>query len=160
MPGRSPRGGGGGGCIPGGAAGRRAGWFKVTLERSSSSKKLTLFKLKLTYLYTKVVGWLVVYNQIVYNQIARCNWFWFVWGVPRGRNPVSGRARLRTGPVPFEWPGPEASVPGGRDSRAVNPPFPGAHGAGGGPIRSRKCLARIGRVPPPAPGPTAPASGR
>ena len=44
-------------------------------------------------------------------------------------------------------------------SRSGAHPFPGAHGAGGGPIRSRKCLARLCRVTRPAPGPTASASG-
>ena len=55
--------------------------------------------------------------------------------------------------------GREFPVPGGRASRAGRAPLPGAHGAGGGPIRSSKCLARLSRASPWAPGPTAPASG-
>ena len=48
---------------------------------------------------------------------------------------------------PFlQWPGTDSPVPGGRASRAVHPPFPGAHGAGGGPIRRMECLARPCRV--------------
>ena len=43
-------------------------------------------------------------------------------------------------PVPSSGRKPTPPFQGGRAPRAVHPPFPGAHGAGGGPVRSRKRL--------------------
>ena len=75
-----------------------------------------------------------------------------------GQGECFQRARVRNWVSPVS---PDKWVPDkwGRASRAGRAPLPGAHGAGGGPMRSRKCLARICALSPPAPGPTAPASG-
>ena len=77
------------------------------------------------------------------------------WTFPRSQPPRAPPAAASTFALPLSSltkPQHQDKTRGreGRDtraSRAVHPPFPGAHGVGGGPIRSRKCLARRCRVP-------------
>ena len=75
----------------------------------------------------------------------RGSFFWFGGWSKRILLPLAGV--FGRGSVPSSGLGTESPVPGGQAFEGLTRPFPGEHGAGGGPIRSRKCPARLCQVP-------------